>query len=74
MHGHKTARTLKEQQEYLISAIPSIGPTVARNLLKHFGSVERIMTASAEELQDAPLVGPKIAQRIRELVGEVYKG
>ncbi|MDQ1262704.1 MAG: hypothetical protein QG575_1885, partial [Euryarchaeota archaeon] len=66
VHGHKTARTLKEQQEYLISAIPSIGPTVARNLLKHFGSVERIMTASAEELQDAPLVGPKIAQRIRE--------
>ena len=74
VHGHKTARTLKEQQEYLISAIPSIGPTVARNLLKHFGSVERIMTASAEELQDAPLVGPKIAQRIRELVGGVYKG
>jgi len=74
VHGHKTARTLKEQQEYLISAIPSIGPTVARNLLKHFGSVERIMTASAEELQDAPLVGPKIAQRIRELVGGEYKG
>ena len=74
VHGHKTARTLKEQQEYLISAIPSIGPTVARNLLKHFGSVERIMMASAEELQDAPLVGPKIAQRIRELVGGEYKG
>ena len=74
VHGHKTARTLKEQQEYLISAIPSIGPTVARNLLKHFGSVERIMTASAEELQDASMVGPKIAQRIRELVGGEYKG
>lgn len=74
VHGHKTARTLKEQQEYLISAIPSIGPTVARNLLKHFGSIERIMTASAEELQDAPLVGPKIAQRIRELVSGEYKG
>ena len=74
VHGHKTARTLKEQQEYLISSIPSIGPTVARNLLKHFGSVERIMMASAEELQDAPLVGPKIAQRIRELVGGEYKG
>jgi Fanconi anemia group M protein len=73
-HGHKTARTLSEQQEYLISAIPSVGPTVARNLLRHFGSVERIMTAKKEELQEVELVGPKIADRIRELVGEKYKG
>lgn len=74
LHGHKTARTLKEQQEYLVSAIPSVGPTVARNLLKHFGSIEKIMTASQEELQQAELVGPKIAERIRELVGGEYKG
>jgi Fanconi anemia group M protein len=74
VHGHKTARTLKEQQEYLVSAISSVGPTVARNLLKHFGSVEKIMTASSEQLQEVELVGPKIAQRIRELVGGEYKG
>ncbi len=74
MHGHKTARTLKEQQEYLISSISSVGPTVARNLLKHFGSVEKIMTASSEKLQEVELVGPKIAERIRELVGGDYKG
>lgn len=74
VHGHKTARTLKEQQEYLISAIPSVGPAVARNLLNHFGSIERIMTASTEELKQVELVGPKIAERIRELVGGVYKG
>ena len=74
IHGHKTARTLKEQQEYLISSIPSVGPAVARNLLRHFGSVERIMVASLEELQHVELVGPKIAERIRELVGGEYKG
>lgn len=74
VHGHKTARTLAEQQEYLVSAIPSVGPAVARNLLKHFGSVERIMTASEAELQQVEKVGPKIAERIRELVGGEYKG
>ncbi|MDD4651917.1 MAG: DEAD/DEAH box helicase [Methanothrix sp.] len=74
VHGHKTARTLKEQQEYLVSAISSVGPAVARNLLSHFGSVEKIMTASSEQLQEVELVGPKIAQRIRELVGSEYKG
>jgi Fanconi anemia group M protein len=74
LHGHKTARTLKEQQEYLISAIPNVGPRVARNLLRHFGSIERIMTARQEELQEVEMVGPKIAERIRELVGGEYKG
>lgn len=74
VHGHKTARTLREQQEYLVSSIPNVGPAVARNLLKHFGSVERIMMASPEELQEVELVGPKIAERIRELVGGEYKG
>jgi len=73
-HGHKTARTLKEQQEYLISAIPSVGPRVAQNLLRHFGSIERVMTASEKELREVALVGPKIAERIRELVGGEYKG
>jgi Fanconi anemia group M protein len=73
-HGHKTARTLAEQQEYLVSALPSVGPAVARNLLRHFGSVERIMAASQEELQEVDLVGPKMAERIRELVGRIYKG
>lgn len=74
VHGHKTARTLKEQQEYLISAIPSVGPAVAKNLLRHFGSIEKIMTASQEDLLQVELVGPKIAERIRELVGGEYKG
>jgi ERCC4-related helicase len=74
IHGHKTSRTLKEQQEYLISAIPNVGPAVARNLLKHFGTIENIMTASKEDLQEVELVGSKTAERIRELVGEKYKG
>jgi Fanconi anemia group M protein len=47
---------------------------VAKNLLKHFGSIEKIMTASQEDLLQVELVGPKIAERIRELVGGEYKG
>lgn len=74
MHGHKTARTLKEQQEYLVSAVPSVGPAVARNLLRHFGSVEKVFSASKEELEEVELVGKKTAERIRELLGTEYKG
>jgi Fanconi anemia group M protein len=74
LHGTKTASTLPEQQEYLVSAISEIGPVVAKNLLQHFGNVERIMKASREELMEVELVGPKTADRIREVVSADYKG
>jgi len=74
LHGKKTSLTLKEQQEYVISSLPEIGPAVARNLLLHFGSVERVMSASREELMEVGLVGPKTADRIREVVSGAYKG
>ena len=73
-HGKKTHRTLKEQQEYLVSSIPGVGNAVAKNLLRHFGSVERVFAATEEELKVVALVGPKTAERIRELVGGEYKG
>ncbi len=73
-HGRKTARGLKAQQEDLISSIPGVGAVVARNLLKHFGSVEKVVTAPPEALQEVELVGPKTAEQIREVVGGKYKG
>jgi len=74
VHGKKTHRTLKEQQEYILSSIPGVGPMVAQNLLKHFDSVKRVITASQEELVEVDLVGPKTAERIREVVSGAYKG
>jgi Fanconi anemia group M protein len=74
MHGKRSAMMLPEQQEYIVSAISNIGPIVARNLLKHFGSVEAVMQASREELKGVELVGPKTADRIREVVGGEYNG
>jgi ERCC4-type nuclease len=38
------------------------------------GDIERMMTASEEELREVALVSPKIAERIRELVSGEYKG
>ncbi|WP_011306222.1 DEAD/DEAH box helicase [Methanosarcina barkeri] len=73
-HGKKSASTLPEQQEYLVSAIADIGPKAARNLLLHFGSVEAIMKADAKELKKVNLIGPKRATKIRELIEAPYKG
>ncbi|MCQ1536018.1 DEAD/DEAH box helicase [Methanosarcina sp. KYL-1] len=73
-HGKKSASTLAEQQEYLVSSISDIGPKAARNLLLHFGSVEAIMKADIEELKKVKLIGPKTAAKIREIVASPYKG
>jgi len=74
LHGRKTSMTLSEQQEYIISSMSNIGPVAARKLLQHFGSVESVMRASPDELMEVESIGPKTAQRIREVVGSVYKG
>ncbi|MEW6752670.1 MAG: NAD-dependent DNA ligase LigA [Candidatus Latescibacterota bacterium] len=45
--------------------IPHVGTTVARDLARHFGSLERLVGASEEELQHVPEVGPAIAAAVR---------
>ncbi|MBN2110348.1 MAG: Hef nuclease, partial [Methanosarcinaceae archaeon] len=74
LHGKKAAMMLPEQQEYIISSIYSIGPGAAKNLLRHFGTVENIVKADYAELLKVRNIGPKTASRIRELVSSEYKG
>ncbi|WP_232686758.1 DEAD/DEAH box helicase [Halobacterium zhouii] len=72
-HGEKAAKTLGEQQEYVVSAIADIGPVTARSLLDHFGSVESVMTATEDDLLEAEGVGSVTAERIREVVASDYQ-
>ena len=73
VHGEKSAKTLAEQQEYVVGAIADIGPVTARSLLEHFGSVEAVMTAREEDLLDVDGVGEVTADRIRNVVGSDYR-
>ncbi|WP_416838174.1 DEAD/DEAH box helicase [Haloferax sp. DFSO52] len=73
VHGGKSAKTLDEQQEYVVSAIADIGPVTARTLLEAFGSVEAVMTANEDDLQEVRGVGKVTAERIREVVGSEYR-
>ncbi|AEA47754.1 DEAD/DEAH box helicase [Archaeoglobus veneficus] len=72
LHAGKTKKTLKEMQEYVVSAISDIGPVIARNLLEHFQTIERIATASEEELMKVPKIGKKTAEKIRKLMTTPY--
>ena len=73
VHGEKSAKTLTEQQEYVVSAIADIGPVTAQSLLRAFGTVEGVMTAREEDLQTVSGVGEVTASRIREVVGSGYE-
>jgi ERCC4-type nuclease len=72
VHGEKAARTLAEQQEYVVSSIADVGPVTARSLLEHFGSVEAALTADEEALLAVEGVGQVTAERVREVVGTTY--
>jgi ERCC4-related helicase len=67
VHPHKTHRSVREDQEYVISAFPEIGLRNARLLLAHFGSVQGIVNASLEELVAVKGIGEKTGARVFEL-------
>lgn len=72
LHGDKSAKTLQEQQEYVVSSIADIGPVTAQSLLDAFGTVEEVMTANEDDLTAVDGVGSVTAARIRNVVGSNY--
>ncbi|MBN1275189.1 DEAD/DEAH box helicase [Candidatus Woesearchaeota archaeon] len=64
--------SLREQQEYVVSSLPGIGPRLAKPLLERFGSVRGVLEASSEELQEVELIGEKKAKAIRDLLEAAY--
>ena len=73
-HGKKPSASLKEQQEYFISALSNIGIVTTRNLLRRFKTIERILTASKEELMEVEHVGEKTAEHIKAVLSAEYGG
>ncbi|MGM5481955.1 MAG: DEAD/DEAH box helicase [Nanobdellota archaeon] len=71
LHSQKPATT-KEMQEYLVSALPSVGPSLAKGLLKHFKNVENIINASEKELTSVERIGKKKANLIRKVIEKDY--
>ena len=72
--GHtKKPLTLKEQQEYVVSSLPNVGASLAKELLKQFGTIKSIVNASDEDLKKVDGIGDKKAARIREVLESEHK-
>ncbi|WP_207456831.1 excinuclease ABC subunit UvrC [Desertivibrio insolitus] len=50
----------------VLSEIPGLGPARVKELLKHFGSVKRLKSATESEIAEAKGVGPTTARAIYE--------
>lgn len=57
-------------QSYVLQGLPGIGPERAKRLLERFGTVEGVLTASADELESVPGIGERIARLMRWAVEE----
>lgn len=73
-HGKRSSMTMSQRQIYVVSAIgDGVGPVVAEALLKHFKSIEAVMTATIDELIKVEGIGKPTAEKIRTIVGGEYK-
>jgi excinuclease ABC subunit C len=55
----------------VLDELPGVGPARKRRILQHFGSPERFMSASREEMEAVPGLPDKIAREIHAYVNKV---
>ncbi len=72
VHSDKTKRSFKEELEYVVSAIPDVGPVIAKNLLERFQTLRNIANAGVEDLVKVPKIGKKTAERIWRFFNTKY--
>lgn len=70
----KKPLTIKEQQEYFITSLPNVGINLAKEILRHFGTIKNFVNAREEELKKVPRLGEKLSKKIKELVESKYEG
>ncbi len=67
---HRQRRAGDTRRSALFDALPNVGPVRRRKILEHFGSPERFLTATREELEQVPGLPRKVA---REIHAQLHK-
>ena len=73
IRGEKSGKNDKEVQEFFVAGLPGVNTKIAERILSHFGSIEKTVNASEEELKDVEGIGDKKASQIRDLITREYK-
>jgi excinuclease ABC subunit C len=67
-HRERRDRAMKRS---ILDGLPGVGPARKRSILQHFGSPERFLQASREELEAVPGLPGKVAREVHEYVHKV---
>jgi len=69
----RKAAELADLQRRVVEMLPGCGMVLARDLLQHFGSIERIVAASREEFEGVPGVGKQKTDAIYRVLHAQYE-
>lgn len=69
--GHEIS-DFAEYQMRMIQGLPNVNSVLAERLLRRFGSVQSILSATTEELMEIDGIGKVIAEGIRRIATEKY--
>jgi Fanconi anemia group M protein len=72
IRSEKKPLSLTALQEYLVAGLPNVNVKIARRLLEKFKTVEKVFTASEEELKKVDGIGDKISKKIRKVLTAEY--
>ena len=70
---HRQRRDAKAR-ESIFDTLPGVGPARRRALIRHFGSAERVLAASQEELEGVPALPAKTARAIYAQLHKAGRG
>jgi excinuclease ABC subunit C len=69
--GFHRQRRDARARESILDALPGVGPVRRRALLAHFGSTERLLAASRDDLEGVPGLPPKTGRAVYEALHRV---
>jgi len=64
--------SIAELQKYIVAGLPDVDTVLADRLLRKFKTIEKVFTASVDELMTIKGIGEKIAKKIREIITKEY--
>ncbi|MBC5793066.1 MAG: DEAD/DEAH box helicase [Nanohaloarchaea archaeon] len=73
VRGSKSGTTERQHQEFVVAGLPSVNTKLAKRLLEEFGSIQKVFSASEDELKEVEGIGEKKASSIRSLVEKEYE-
>jgi DNA excision repair protein ERCC-4 len=71
-HGYRPKKLITRQL-HILQGLPNVGPLLAKRLLKHFGSIRKVMHADMKTLSTIDGIGKKKAGKICTILDKTQK-